>query len=227
MNELVAIVEDDEDIRLLVGETLKKERFRMKGFQDARSFMAFLGKEIPDLVLLDVMLPDADGFDICRKLRSDQKYASVAVIMLTARAEEIDRVLGLEMGADDYVSKPFSPKELVARVKAVLRRYLKAAAEPNRIDAGGGLIVNSNTFEASLDGRPLELTQSEFRILQLFAFRIGWVYSREKILDALWGEEKNVTDRSVDVHVKNLRDKLGAAGRRIVTVRGIGYKMVE
>lgn len=227
MNELLAFVEDDEDIRLLVSETLKKEHFRVKGFQDARSFLAFLGKETPDLVLLDIMLPDADGLDLCRKLRADRKYASVAVVMLTARAEEIDRVLGLEMGADDYVSKPFSPRELVARVKAVLRRYSKAAAEPNRIDAGGGLAVNLDTFEASLAGKKLELTQSEFRILQLFASRIGWVFGREKILDALWGEEKNVTDRSVDVHVKNLRDKLGAAGRRIITVRGVGYKMVE
>jgi DNA-binding response OmpR family regulator len=227
MDELVAFVEDDEDIQLLVGEILKKERFRVKGFPDARGFLAFLGKETPDLVLLDVMLPDADGLDICRKLRSDPKYASVAVIMLTARTEEIDRVLGLELGADDYVSKPFSPKELVARVKAVLRRYSKPAAAPERIDAGGGLIVNLDAFKASLEGRDLELTASEFRLLRLLAFRIGWVFPRDKILDALWGEEKNVTDRSVDVHIKNLRDKLGAAGRRIVTVRGIGYKLVE
>jgi two-component system phosphate regulon response regulator PhoB/two-component system alkaline phosphatase synthesis response regulator PhoP len=227
MNELVAFVEDDEDIRLLVGDSLKKERFRVKGFPNARSFLAFLGRETPDLVLLDVMLPDADGLDLCRKLRSDQKYSSVAVIMLTARVEEIDRVLGLELGADDYVSKPFSPKELVARIKAVLRRYSKHAVAPDRIDAGGGLIVNLDTFEASLEGRNLELTASEFRLLQLFASRIGWVFPREKILDALWGEEKNVTDRSVDVHIKNLRDKLGAAGRRIVTVRGVGYKLVE
>ncbi len=227
MNELVACVEDDEDIRLLVGESLKKERFRVKGFADARSFLAFLGKETPDLVLLDVMLPDADGFDLCRRLRSEPKHASVAVILLTARTEEIDRVLGLEMGADDYVSKPFSPKELTARVRAVLRRYSKTVAEPSRIEAGGGLVIDLNTVEASLKGRNLNLTQSEFRILQLLASRIGWVFPREKILDALWGEEKNVTDRSVDVHVKNLRDKLGSAGRRIVTIRGVGYKMVK
>jgi len=227
MNELVAFVEDDEDIRLLVGESLKKERFRVKGFPNARSFLAFLAKEIPDLVLLDVMLPDADGLDLCRKLRSDQKYASVAVIMLTARVEEIDRVLGLELGADDYVPKPFSPKELVARIKAVLRRYSRPSPAPERIDAGGGLILNLGTFEASLEGRSLGLTASEFRLLQLFASRIGWVFPRANILDALWGEEKNATDRSVDVHIKNLRDKLGRAGRRIVTVRGIGYKLVE
>ncbi len=227
MNELVALVEDDEDIRLLVGETLKKERFRVQSFPDARGFLAFLGRQIPDLVLLDVMLPDADGFDICRKLRSDRKFASLAVIMLTARTEEIDRVLGLEMGADDYVSKPFSPKELAARVKAVLRRSPKTGVEAKRVDAGGGLLIDGDTFEATVDGRPLGLTRSEFRILQLLASRIGWVFPRDKILDALWGEEKNVTDRSVDVHIKNLRDKLGAAGGRIATIRGVGYKMVE
>ncbi len=227
MNELVAFVEDDEDIRLLVGETLKKERFRVKEFPNARSFLAFLAKETPDLVLLDVMLPDVDGLDLCRRLRSDQKYSSVAIIMLTAKVEEIDRVLGLELGADDYVSKPFSPKELVARIRAVLRRYAKPPGAPDRIDAGGGLIIDLDAFEASLEGRDLGLTASEFHLLRLLASRIGWVFPREKILDALWGEEKNVTDRSVDVHVKNLREKLGRAGGRIVTVRGIGYKMVE
>jgi DNA-binding response OmpR family regulator len=227
MNELVALVEDDEDIRLLVNETLKKERFRVKAFPEARPFLSFLSRQTPDLVLLDVMLPDADGFDVCRKLRSDPKHASLPVIMLTARVEEIDRVLGLEIGADDYVPKPFSPKELAARVRAVLRRSSRPAAPADRIDAGGGLVVDHNTFEATVDGRAAGLTRSEFLILQLLASRIGWVFPRDKILDALWGEEKNVTDRSVDVHIKNLRDKLGAAGRRIVTMRGVGYKMVQ
>ncbi len=227
MNELVAFVEDDDDIRLLVGETLKNERLQVRGFPDARSFLAFLAKQVPDLALLDVMLPDADGLDLCRKLRTDARYASVAVIMLTARGQEVDRVLGLELGADDYVSKPFSPKELAARVKAVLRRSAKPAAERRRIEPGGGLILDLDAYEASLDGRKLELTASEFRLLQLFASRVGRVFPRESILEALWGEEKSVTDRSVDVHVKNLRDKLGHAGRRIVTVRGIGYKLVE
>jgi DNA-binding response OmpR family regulator len=227
MNELVALVEDDEDIRLLVNETLKKERFRIKAFPEARAFLSFLSRQTPDLVLLDVMLPDADGFDVCRRLRSDPKHASLPVIMLTARVEEIDRVLGLEIGADDYVPKPFSPKELAARVRAVLRRSSRPAAPADRIDAGSGLIVDGNTFEATVDGRAAGLTRSEFRILQLLASRIGWVFPRDKILDALWGEEKNVTDRSVDAHIKNLRDKLGAAGRRIVTMRGVGYKMVQ
>jgi len=227
MNEVVALVEDDEDIRLLVSETLAKERFRVAAFADARSFLAFLGKQTADLVLLDIMLPDADGFDLCRRLRSDPKLASLAVILLTARGQETDRVLGLELGADDYVSKPFSPRELVARVKAVLRRLAKPAAEGRRIDPGGGLIVDLDAFEATLDGRKLELTAAEFRLLQLFASSIGRVLPRESILQALWGEEKNATDRSVDVHVKNLRDKLGAAAGRVVTVRGVGYKMVE
>jgi two-component system phosphate regulon response regulator PhoB/two-component system alkaline phosphatase synthesis response regulator PhoP len=148
----------------------------------------------------------------------------VPIIILTARAEEADRVLGLELGADDYVVKPFSPKELAARVKAVLRRSSPDAGR-SRIDVGDGLLIDLDTLETSANGRRLELTQAEFRILQLLASRIGWVFSREKILDHLWGDEKNVTDRSVDVHVKHLRDKLGPAGKRIVNVRGVGYKL--
>jgi len=225
MNELVAIVEDEDDIRALVGAGLKKERFRVREFADGRTFLASLRVEKPDLVILDIMLPDTDGFAVCRGLRADRVTAAVPIIMLTARAEESDRVLGLELGADDYVVKPFSPKELGARVKAVLRRAMPETARA-QVDTGGGLVVDGDTMEAFLEGARLELTRAEFRILQLLCSRQGWVFSREKILDHLWGDEKSVTDRSVDVHVKHLRDKLGAAGRRIVNVRGVGYKFV-
>jgi DNA-binding response OmpR family regulator len=224
MNELITIVEDEDDIRALVSASLKKERFRIREFADGRGFLASLRSEKPDLVVLDVMLPDMDGFAICRGIRSDRSLASIPVIMLTARAEEADRVLGLELGADDYVVKPFSPKELAARVKAVLRRAAPEAGT-TRIEVADGLLIDADTLEASFQGRKLELTQAEFRILHLLAARVGWVFSREKILDHLWGDEKNVTDRSVDVHVKHLRDKLGPAGRMIVNVRGVGYKL--
>jgi two-component system alkaline phosphatase synthesis response regulator PhoP len=224
MNELVAVVEDEDDIRALVGAGLKRERFRVREFADGKAFVSSLRTEKPDLVILDVMLPDTDGFALCRGLRADRATSSVPIIMLTARAEESDRVLGLELGADDYVVKPFSPKELGARVKAVLRRAMPEAAR-SRIDAGEGLLVDGDTMEAFIDGTRLELTRAEFRILQLLCSRQGWVFSREKILDHLWGDEKSVTDRSVDVHVKHLRDKLGAAGQRIVNVRGVGYKI--
>jgi DNA-binding response OmpR family regulator len=224
MNELIAIVEDEDDIRALVSAALKKERFRVREFPEGKSFQIFLRTEKPDLVVLDVMLPDTDGFAICRSMRADRAFAAIPIIVLTARAEEADRILGLELGADDYVVKPFSPKELAARVKAVLRRSSPEIAQ-TRIDAGEGLQIDGDTLEAFADGAKLDLTQAEFRILRLLASRIGWVFSREKILDHLWGDEKNVTDRSVDVHVKHLRDKLGTRGKRIVNVRGVGYKL--
>jgi DNA-binding response OmpR family regulator len=224
MNELIAIVEDEDDIRAVVSAALKKERFRVREYAEGRAFLASLRKDTPDLVVLDIMLPDTDGFAICRSIRGDRSLAVVPIIILTARSEEADRVLGLELGADDYVVKPFSPKELAARVKAVLRRSSPEAGR-SRIDVGDGLLIDMDKLETYSDGKRLELTQAEFRILQLLATRIGWVFSREKILDHLWGDEKNVTDRSVDVHVKHLRDKLGPAGQRIVNVRGVGYKL--
>jgi DNA-binding response OmpR family regulator len=226
MNELITIVEDEDDIRALVSAGLKNERFRIHEFADGKGFLTSLRSEKPDLVILDVMLPDTDGFTICRSMRADRDLAAIPVIILTARAEEADRVLGLELGADDYVVKPFSPKELAARVKAVLRRTSPETGR-SRIEVGDGLLIDADTLEAFVDGAHVELTQAEFRILRLLASRVGWVFSREKILDHLWGDEKNVTDRSVDVHVKHLRDKLGEAGRMIVNVRGVGYKLVD
>ena len=226
MNELITIVEDEDDIRALVCAGLKKERFRVREYADGKGFLSSLRSEKPDLVVLDVMLPDTDGFAICRGMRADRSLAAIPVIMLTARAEEADRVLGLELGADDYVVKPFSPKELAARVKAVLRRASPETGR-SRIEVADGLLIDTDTLEASLHGQKLELTQAEFRILHLLATRIGWVFSREKILDHLWGDEKNVTDRSVDVHVKHLRDKLGTSGKMIVNVRGVGYKLAD
>ncbi len=224
MNELIAIVEDEDDIRALVSAGLKRERFRVREYADGRGFLSSLRTEKPDLVVLDVMLPDSDGFAICRTMRADRAVASVPVIILTARADEADRVLGLELGADDYVVKPFSPKELAARVKAVLRRSTPGATS-TKIEVGQGLRIDTDMREAFLDEQRIELTQAEFRILHLLATRPGWVFSREKILDHLWGDEKNVTDRSVDVHVKHLRDKLGPGGRMVVNVRGVGYKL--
>jgi two-component system phosphate regulon response regulator PhoB len=224
MNELITIVEDEDDIRALVCAGLRRERFRVREFSDGKGFLSSLRSERPDLVVLDLMLPDTDGFTICRGMRADRALASIPVIILTARAEEADRILGLELGADDYVVKPFSPKELAARVKAVLRRSSPEAGR-SRLEIADGLLIDVDTHEVFVRGRKLELTQAEFRLLHLLASRGGWVFSREKILDHLWGDEKNVTDRSVDVHVKHLRDKLGPAGGMIVNVRGVGYKL--
>ncbi len=225
MNELVAVVEDEEDIRALVAAGLRKERFRVREFADGKGLRTALRQEKPSLVVLDLMLPDIDGFTLCRSLRADRETASLPIIILTARAGETDRILGLELGADDYVVKPFSPRELGARVRAVLRRSAPGVGRA-RLEPGGGLVVDGDAFEASLHGVPVELTRAELKILWLLSSRPGWVFSRERILEHLWGDEKNVTDRSVDVHVMHLRAKLGpAAGERIVNVRGVGYKL--
>ena len=226
MNELVAVVEDEADIRAVVRAALRKAHLRVKEYADGKGFLASLRRNWPDLVVLDLMLPDADGLTICRSIREDRTLSTIPIIILTARAEETDRVLGLELGADDYLVKPFSPKELTARVKAVLRRSAPEAGATH-LDAGDGLLVDANSHEASLGEHRLGLTQAEFRILQLLASRVDWVFSRDYILDHLWGDAKSVTNRSVDVHVKHLRDKLGTVGKRVVNVRGVGYKLVS
>ena len=225
MNEIVAVVEDEPDIRSLVETALSRERFRVRAFADGRTFLAAVVREPPALVVLDLMLPDTDGFEICRRLRRDERTAGIAIVMLTARAEEADRVAGLELGADDYVTKPFSAKELTARVKAVLRRSRGVPPRPSVLRAGRNLLIDRDTFTVSLEGRKIDLTAAEFKLLEQLASRPSWVFSREKILDRLWGDEKSVTDRSVDVHIRHLPEKLGPAGSRIVNVRGVGYKL--
>ena len=227
MNELIAIVDDEPDILELVTVHLKKNRFRVREFPDAESFYRFLQSGVPDLVILDLMLPDADGFEVCKHLRRNEKLAALPIIMLTAKAAETDKVLGLELGADDYVTKPFSPGELVARVKAVLRRKESHKEEVERIDLAGILSLDLQRHEVSVKDKKVELTSTEFRILQLLASKKGWVFSREKILDYLWGSEKTVVDRTVDVHIKHLREKLGPAARLIKNIRGVGYKLEE
>ncbi len=226
MNELIAVVDDEPDILELVSVHLKKNRFRVRPFVDAESFYRFThSSEVPDLIILDLMLPDADGFEVCKYLKKTDRLASVPVIMLTARAGETDKILGLELGADDYVTKPFSPGELVARVKAVLRRREPPREGAERIDVEGILSLDLQKHEVSVGERKVDLTTTEFRILQLLASRKGWVFSRDQILEYLWGHEKTVVDRTVDVHIKHLREKLGPAARLIKNIRGVGYKV--
>jgi two-component system phosphate regulon response regulator PhoB/two-component system alkaline phosphatase synthesis response regulator PhoP len=224
MNERIAIVDDEPDIVELITLHLGKAGFRPEGYTGAAPFLHSIEEDPPDLIILDLMLPDADGFEICRRLKASPALAPVPVIMLTARTEETDRVLGLELGADDYVTKPFSPRELVARVKAVLRRG-RRPEETERISVGDLLEIDPQRFAVRVEGEPVALTSTEFRILGLLASRRGWVFSRKQILDHLWGEEKIVVDRTVDVHIRNLRRKLGPAARYIRNVRGVGYKM--
>lgn len=225
MNELIAVLDDEPDILELLSVHLKKNRFRVREFLDAESFYSFLRSDVPDLIVLDLMLTDADGFEVCKFLRKSDKFVATPVIMLTARVTETDKILGLELGADDYVTKPFSPNELVARIKAVLRRAEPHKEEVERIDIEGVLSLDLQRHEVSARGKKVELTSTEFRILQLLASKRGWVFPRDKILDYLWGNEKSVVDRTVDVHIKHLREKLGTAARLIKNIRGVGYKL--
>ena len=226
LNELIAVLDDEPDILELVSVHLKRAGFRVEGFLNAGSFLKSLTKKKPDLVLLDLMLPDADGFEVCKYLKREEAWASVPLIMLTAKSEETDRVLGLELGADDYVTKPFSAKELVARVKAVLRRT-KEPLETMKIQVGSDLVIDLKKHEIFVGGIRKELTSTEFKILRLLASKQGWVFTRDQILDYLWGHEKIVLDRTIDVHIKNLREKLGRAASLIKNIRGVGYKLEE
>jgi DNA-binding response OmpR family regulator len=224
MSKLIAIIDDEPDIVELVSINLKKAGFDTRGFSNLESFLSFLNKQNPDLVVLDLMLPDADGLEICKYLKKKDELSSIPIIMLTAKAEETDKILGLELGADDYVTKPFSPKELVARVKVVLRRQIHKD-DTKKIEIGGVLVIDLEKFAVKVEGEKIDLTSTEFKILELLSSKQGWVFSRDKILDYLWGREKAVLDRTVDVHVKNLREKLGTAGQFIKNMRGIGYKL--
>jgi DNA-binding response OmpR family regulator len=226
MNELIAIIDDEEDIVELVAVNLKKNGFKPKGFYNTAGFLRSLKKQIPDLIILDLMLPDTSGLDLCKQLKSDFKYSAIPIIMLTAKADESDKILGLELGADDYVTKPFSPKELVTRVKTVLRRT-ETKQSGRALKIGDILALDLDKHLVLVEGQRVELTSTEFRILELLASKRGFVFSRDKILDHLWGEEKIVIDRTIDVHIRNLREKIGKAGKLITNVRGMGYRLEE
>jgi two-component system phosphate regulon response regulator PhoB/two-component system alkaline phosphatase synthesis response regulator PhoP len=224
MTKRIAVIDDEPDILELVSLHLIRAGFKVSEFSDVERFNTYLASAKPDLVILDLMLPNADGMDVCKKMKNDDRLADIPIIMLTARTEETDRILGLELGADDYVTKPFSPRELVARVKAVLRR----GTPPEKVElitVGEDMVIDCKKFLVIIDDKRVELTPTEFRILKLLAERQGWVYTRDKILDYLWGSEKVVLDRTVDVHVKHLREKLGPAGEYVKNVRGVGYKL--
>lgn len=222
----VVIVDDEPDIVELVTLHLRKSGYRVKPFIDGEGLFKYLKISTPDLIILDLMLPDADGFEICRYLKNEDEYSDIPVIMLTARSHETDKILGLELGADDYVTKPFSPRELVARSKAVLRRDEKAN-RTQKITIAGVLEIDLQKYLVTVEGKKVDLTSTEFKILRLLSERKGWVYSRDKILDHLGNFEKGVLDRTVDVHIKNLREKLGDAGKFIRNIRGVGYKIEE
>jgi DNA-binding response OmpR family regulator len=224
MPVLVLVVDDEEDIREIVGFHLKESGFEVRECATAADMRRFLEHHTPDLLILDLKLPDADGMEICKEMKRTSSLRHLPIIMLTGRGEETDRVLGLELGADDYVTKPFSARELVARVKSVLRRKDPGELADN-IEIGGCVKIDSRKYCVTVEGEHIDLTPTEFKILEILATRKGWVFTRQQILDALWGPDKAVVDRSIDVHIKNLKKKLGIARKFVHNVRGVGYKV--
>lgn len=224
MKKVIAVVDDEPDILQLLEMNLVKSGFCAVSFEDGGSLLEYLKKDEPDLIVLDLMLPDYDGFDICKIIRNQQKTKHIPIIMFTARGESVDKILGLELGADDYLDKMSSPRELIARIKAVLRRS-KQALETEVIKLNEEITINPQKYQVIVLEETINLTTTEFNILHLLAIHPGWVYSRNQILDHLWGNDKIVIDRTIDVHIRNLREKLGNAGRIIKNVRGVGYKL--
>ncbi len=221
----IFVVDDEADLVKLVTYNLKKEGFLVDSAQDGEKALAKVKKGKYDLIILDLMLPGLQGMELCRIIRNDPKTSSLPIIMLTAKGEEVDRVLGLELGADDYITKPFSPRELVARVKAVLRRTIEKPAADKIIEAGD-LVINKETYSVTDKGLPVKLSATEFKLLLFLAERRGKIFNRDQILDAIWRDEAFVEPRTVDVHIRRLRSQIEedpAQPRYIKTMRGIGY----
>lgn len=224
MKKVIAVVDDEPDILQLLEINLQKSGFNSICFEDGRSLLEYLQKEDPDLIVLDLMLPDYDGFDICKIIRNQQKTKHIPIIMFTAKGESMDKILGLELGADDYLDKMSSPRELIARIKAVLRRS-NQPVETAVIKLNDEITIDPQKYQVIANNEIISVTTTEFNILHLLAMHPGWVYSRNQILDHLWGNDKIVIDRTIDVHIRNLREKLGNASRIIKNVRGVGYKL--
>jgi two-component system phosphate regulon response regulator PhoB len=218
----VLIVDDDPDIQRLVSYNFAQAGFEVTTAASGRTALESIQRHPPDLVILDVMLPDIDGMEVCRTLRQREKTLHIPIVMLTARGEEIDRVAGLELGADDYVSKPFSTRELLLRVKSIFRRM---KAHPNVMLQSGGIRLYPDRRQCIVSGRPVTLTAKEFDLLEQLMRARGNVLRREVLMDKVWEYHGEATSRTLDQHVKRLREKLGEHGSYVETVRGVGYRM--
>ncbi|MCU0824016.1 MAG: response regulator transcription factor [Leptospira sp.] len=218
----ILVVDDEEDIASLIQFHLEEEGFQVEVCHNGMEVLPRLEKNLPDGIILDLMLPGIGGMDLCRRIK--EKYPQIAILMVTAKTGETDVVLGLELGADDYIRKPFNIRELVARVRTVTRRN----SEPNAETAGtittGKIQINPTAHKVYVDGTEIDLTLIEFKLLQLFAGNPGVAFSRDKLLDRIWGKDVFVTDRTVDVNIKRLRDKLLSEKERLETIRGVGYR---
>lgn len=224
-HERILVVEDEPEIQELVGYHLTREGYRVTCTASGEQALAAVRRDPPDLILLDLMLPGVDGLEVCQRLKADPSTRCVPVVILTAKSEEADMVSGLELGADDYLPKPFSPRVLVARIRAVLRRARRESPEALQAIDIDGLHIHAGRHEVLVEGEPVRLTPTEFRVLQVLASRPGWVFTRPQIADAIHEGDSLVTDRSIDVQIVGLRRKLGAMGSRIETVRGVGYRL--
>ncbi len=223
MSQKIFIVEDEKDILELLQLKLENAGFKTRSFESAVPMLVLVKSEHPELIILDLMLPDMDGMEVCRKLKNDPSTEKIPIVMLTARTDLEDKLKGLEYGADDYITKPFESRELIARIKAVLRRSNWENSK-NVLSITPDFIIDFNRYEVIIKGNRSDITLTEFKILQLLTKRPGWVYNRSQILDYLWGNDKVVIERTVDVHIRNLREKLGSFGAMIKNIRGVGYQ---
>jgi len=223
----ILAVDDEEDILELVDYNLSKEGYDVVRVTSGEKALEVARSQKPMLILLDLMLPGLDGLDVCKRLKREPVTADIPIVMLTAKGEETDIVLGLELGAEDYITKPFSPKVLVARVRAVLRRGMKSEIDDKTPIVIEGIEIHPGRHEVSVGGKPVHLTFTEYEILYYLARRPGWVFTRYQIVEAVRGDDYAVTDRSVDVQIVGLRKKLGEHGHLIETVRGVGYKFCD
>jgi phosphate regulon transcriptional regulator PhoB len=228
MTRKILLVEDDRDVVELLKYNLEKEGFRVAYATDGSTAVAHVRRFAPDLLILDLMLPGIDGLEVCRQLRQTNQYIGLPILMLTARAEEADRIVGLELGADDYVTKPFSLRELIARVRALLRRRESAGIQRSVVQQGF-LMIDPQTHRVTVRDRQVELSALEFRLLHFLASNPGMVFSRDQLLDRVWGSDRTVTPRSVDVYVRRLREKIEAQPEPeyLQTVHGVGYRFAE
>jgi two-component system phosphate regulon response regulator PhoB len=227
MAERILVVDDEPDLLELVRVNLADNGYQVEATTSGREVMERVRRATPDLLVLDLMLPDVPGTEICRQIRAAPELSGLPIIMLTAKAEELDRVVGFELGADDYVTKPFSPRELALRVRAVLRRGSSSPAESQRPLEHGVLKVDVERHRCFVEGEEIDLTSKEFDLLSELMSRPGRVLTRDRLLELVWGSDITVTTRTIDTHLKRLREKLGAAGPLIETVRGVGYRFAE
>ena len=223
MTKRVLVIEDEPDLRSTLEFNLKSENYKVTTASDGASALAEISKNIPDLILLDLMLPDMSGLEICKKIRGESFSDQVSIIMLTAKGEEVDRVVGFELGADDYVVKPFSVRELMLRVSSILKRSKEKASNDEKIVIGD-IEINLASHRVFISGIEVELTAKEFELLKYLTERNGRIQTRELLLEHVWGYNNSVTTRTVDTHIKRLRSKIGEVGTRIETVRGVGYR---